>query len=612
MHIVERTPEVLTRTNQAFDTNPFFEPLSDAQRDQVISKAGTIEAYSDGEYILRTGDPADFLFVIISGQVAVVVGEGEDQIEVSRLESSQMVGEMAVILNEKRSASAVAKGETMILKLGRDVFRKVLSAVPEAGMSMMRMLAERLKKSSRPPVHREFRSDGQIPPVEVLRLIPMAFMQRHRVVPVKKQENKILIGYCERMDDSLLASVSHLLPSMKIEPVSIDGEYFQKIMQNYAGDAAVATAAKAAGENVEAGSGTKNIDELLKRLVEEGGSDLHLSAGQVPRWRIDGRIRSLTGLLKLHSEEVFNLLKPIMRPDSIEEFNKTGDEDFAYAMDKHSRFRINILRDQEGVSAVFRHIPNTIFTLEELGMPNVLRTWAEAPKGLVLVTGPTGSGKSTTLAAMVDHINRTSECHILTIEDPIEFVHKSRKALVNQREVGVHTASFARGLKAALREDPDVVLVGEMRDLETISMALETANTGHLVLATLHTSTAIGTVSRIVDQFPAESQEQIRSGLADNLLGVCCQTLCSKVGGGRVPALEIMVMDYAMSNMIREGRTHMLLTAMTTGQNKGNRLLNDDLMKLVQAGKISKEEALSNTVDKSDMSRRLGLTKEGA
>lgn len=599
MRVMERTTEILTRANAAFDTNPFFEPLSDAQRDQVISKAGTIEAYDDGEIILKTGDAADFFFVIISGEVSVVAGEGEDQIEISRLERSQMVGEMAVILNEKRTASCIARGETMILKLAREVFRKVTMVVPEAAMSMMRILAERLKKSSRPPAHRDFRGDSPIPPVEVLRLLPVAFMQRHRVAPVRRVDNKVLIGYCDRMDANLLGSIAHLLPAMKLEPVSIENEYFQKILQNYAGEAVVS-------DQQSGGSGVRHIDDLLKRLVEEGGSDLHLSAGQVPRWRIDGLIRPIAGFLKLGPQEVFSLLEPIMRPDSIEEFKKTGDEDFAYAMDKHSRFRINLLRDQQGVSAVFRHIPNTIFTLEELGMPEILRKWAECPKGLVLVTGPTGSGKSTTLAAMVDHINRTRECHILTIEDPVEFVHQSRKALVNQREVGVHTASFSRALKAALREDPDVVLVGEMRDLETITMAIETANTGHLVLATLHTSTAMSTVNRIVDQFPAEAQEQVRAGLADNLVGVCSQTLCRKIGGGRVPALEILVLDYGMANMIREGKTHMLLTGMTTGQNRGNRLLNDDLARLVRSGKISREEALSKAVDPGDLTKRLG------
>ena len=601
MRQLDRTPEILAKANAAFDTNAFFEPLSDAQRDQVIAKAGIIEAYDDGEFILKTGDAADFLFVIIEGGVGVVINEGTDeQMEITVLQPPQMVGEMAVILDEKRTAACVARGETTILKLSKGVFQKVLTAIPEAGLSMMRLLAERLKKTSRPPAHRDFRGDSPIPAVDVLRLLPMGFMQRHRVAAVRRHGNNLLVGYCDKMDDSLMDAIQHLIPSMKIDAVAMDTDYFENILRNYAGEKVA--------EEPERASGINHIDDVLKRLVEEGGSDLHLSAGQIPRWRIDGTIRQIQGYFKLGEEEVFDLLYPVMRDDSRKSFKATNDEDFAYEMDKHSRFRVNLLRDHQGVSAVFRHIPNTIFTLEELGMPEVLRQWAEAPKGLILVTGPTGSGKSTTLAAMLDHINRNRECHILTIEDPIEFVHRSRKSLINQREVGVHTQSFGRALKAALREDPDVVLVGEMRDLETISMALETANTGHLVLATLHTSTAMSTVDRVIDQYPSDSQEQIRSVLADNLLGVCCQTLCRKEGGGRVPALEIMVVDYGMSNMIREGKTHMLMNAITTGKARGNRLLNDDLARLVQTRKISKEEALRNAVDQRDMAKRLGLT----
>lgn len=603
MRVLERTPEIVAKANFAFDSNEFFEPLTDQQRDQVIAKAARIEAYSDGEVIIKTGEAADFLFVIVAGEVAIMVGDGEDAIELTRLQPPQVVGEMGVILNERRTADCVACGETVILKMAGEIFRKVMVAVPEASLAMMRFLAERLKKASKPPPHKDFRAESPLPPIEVLRLLPIAFMQRHRVAPVRCQENRLLLGYSERISDSVLASVNHLLPSLRIDPVPIDPLYFENIMKNYSGE-------QVKIESTTCGSGACHVDDLLKRLVEEGGSDLHLSAGQFPRWRIDGSIRAIQGYLKLAAEEVLKLIEPIMRPESREKFRREHDEDFAYAMDKHSRFRVNVLRDHQGVSAVFRHIPNTIFTLEELGMPEILRKWCEVPKGLILITGPTGSGKSTTLAAMIDHINRNKECHILTIEDPIEFVHQSRKALVNQREVGVHTASFARALKAALREDPDVILVGEMRDLETISMALETANTGHLVLGTLHTSTAMSTVDRIIDQYPAGSQDQIRSVLADNLLGVCCQTLCRKIGGGRIPAMEILVMDFGMANQIREGKTHMLASSMTTGQARGNRLLNDDLARLVRQGRITKEEALGCAVDQREMSKRLGITKD--
>ena len=596
MIVLNKSEELIAVANKVFDENEFFKPLNGPQRLQIINKAAVFEKYENGESIVRQGDPSDFLFVVMQGVVSIVVRDGEDEYEVTKLSEGQMIGEMAVIMEDKRTASVIASGEVIILKLANVVFKKVMAVIPEAGLSMMKILCERLKKASKPPIHRDMTANAPVPALEILSLLPVAFMQRHRVIPVKKRDDCLILGYLDDFDDALSDKLQRMIPALKIEPALMDVSFYNKVMQSYS------------GENVSkevVGSGVKHIDDLLKRLVQEGGSDLHLSAGQKPRWRIDGSIRVIAGYNELGANEVFDLLKPIMRRDSIENFDKTGDEDFAYSMDEQSRFRINLLKDNNGVSAVFRHIPNTIFSLQDLGMPDILRKWADMPKGLILVTGPTGSGKSTTLAAIIDYINRTRECHILTIEDPIEFVHKSKNSLVNQREVNVHTKTFSRALKAALREDPDVVLVGEMRDLETISMAVETANTGHLVLATLHTSTAMSTVNRIVDQFPAESQEQIRTALADNLIGVCCQTLCKKIGGGRVAALEVLNMDYAMGNMIREGKTHMLASAMITGSAKGNKILNDDLIRLIKTGKITKEEAYMHSVDISDLQRKI-------
>jgi twitching motility protein PilT len=253
---------------------------------------------------------------------------------------------------------------------------------------------------------------------------------------------------------------------------------------------------------------------------------------------------------------------------------------------------------------VLRQIPSKILTFEQLALPAVLRTLCEMPKGLVLITGPTGSGKSTTLAAMIDYINKTNRAHIITLEDPIEFLHQSQSALINQREVGGHTKTFARALKAALREDPDIVLVGEMRDLETIQLALETANTGHLVLATLHTNNAISAVDRIVDQFPADQQAQVRSVLSEVLRGVVSQTLCRKVGGGRVAALEVLVVNYAVANLIREAKTVQIPSVMQAGRAQGMQLLNDELARLVDAKKVALDEAMAASVDKEDLSRR--------
>jgi twitching motility protein PilT len=354
------------------------------------------------------------------------------------------------------------------------------------------------------------------------------------------------------------------------------------------------------------------LDVVLRRLVAEGGSDLHISGGQRPRWRIDGEMLEIADTHPLGADEVWTLLEPIMEERSKKTFTDDNDADFAYAIPGVARFRVNIFRDKGGVGAVMRVIPARILTFEQLNLPSVCARLCELPKGLVLVTGPTGSGKSTTLAAMIDAINKNRTDHIITLEDPIEFVHQSLGCMINQREVGPHTKSFSRALRAALREDPDIVLVGEMRDLETVSLALETANTGHLVFGTLHTATAISTIDRIIDLFPAEQQGQVRAVTADVLKGVIAQTLCKKVGGGRIAALETLVVSFAISNLIREGKIHQIASSMSTSRAQGNVLLNEALATLVGEGKVDYSEALARAVDKADLARRCNKPGPGS
>ena len=282
------------------------------------------------------------------------------------------------------------------------------------------------------------------------------------------------------------------------------------------------------------------------------------------------------------------------RPEVLE----CGDTDFAYQIDGLCRFRCNLFKDRKGMGGVFRVIPSKILTVDDLNLSEHIRELCFLTKGLVLVTGPTGSGKSTTLCAMVDHINSSRKDHIITIEDPIEFVHPNRSCLINQREVHMHTAGFKPALRAALREDPDVVLVGEMRDLETVAIAIETAETGHLVFGTLHTSSAVSTVDRIIDQFPADQQAQIRIMLAESLKGVIAQVLCKKIGGGRVAALEVLMVNAAVSNLIREGKTFQIASIMQTGKARGNVLLNAALLELVKKKLVEPEEAYLKAIDK--------------
>jgi twitching motility protein PilT len=339
---------------------------------------------------------------------------------------------------------------------------------------------------------------------------------------------------------------------------------------------------------------------LMEAMLARGASDLHLSSETVPHLRIDGDMMPVPEYGRFTHERLKAMLFSIAPEKNRRQWEELHDTDFAYEAEA-ARFRINVFEDRKGIGAVLRQIPNKLRTAEEIGLSKHVLDLCFLTKGLVLVTGPTGSGKSTTLAALVDYINRHREDHIITIEDPIEFVHRNKNCLVNQREVGVHTQSFRNALRAALREDPDVVLVGEMRDLETIAMAIETAETGHLVFGTLHTNTAASTVDRIIDQFPADRQAQIRMMLSESLKGVIAQTLCKRIGGGRVAAQEVLLCSGSVSNLIREGKTFQLPSVMQTSRGQGMVMLNDSLLDLVRRKVVEPNEALSKSTARAEL-----------
>src|SRR5216117_563609 len=342
------------------------------------------------------------------------------------------------------------------------------------------------------------------------------------------------------------------------------------------------------------------LGELLKKLVQSASSDLHLRVGEPPIFRTHGEMKRQAAP-PLSTEQLELMLLEVMPERNRGEWKETGDSDFAYEIAGLARFRVNAARDRKGPMAVFRVIPAQVVSVEQLGISKEVQQLCYLTKGLVLVTGPTGSGKSTTLCALVDLINRTRTDHIITIEDPIEFVHENKKCVITQRQVGVHTDTFKRALRSALREDPDIVLVGEMRDLETIAIAIETAETGHLVFGTLHTTTAASTVDRMIDQFPADRQSQIRVMLSESLKGVIAQTLCKKLGGGRVAAREILLTTPAVSNLIREAKTFQLPSIIQTSRKLGMHTLNDALFDLVEKGLVEPDEAYMKSVEKAGL-----------
>ncbi len=363
------------------------------------------------------------------------------------------------------------------------------------------------------------------------------------------------------------------------------------------------------GQSLPANNGKDDtmaqIDQFLKVLVEQGGSDLHLTTGSPPVMRVHGSMQRLK-FRELTPKDMETLVYEIMEEDWRMRFLETKDFDFAYEIAGLARFRVNVFWQRKGLGAVLRTIPSEILTADQLGLPEVIRKLCMLSKGLVLVTGPTGSGKSTTLAAMVDLINDTRKDHVLTIEDPIEFTHPNKECLVNQREIGTNTQSFASALRAALREDPDVILVGEMRDRETIELGITAAETGHLVFGTLHTNSAPKTVDRIIDVFPAEEQEQIRSMLAESLKGVISQVLMRKKGGkGRVAAQEIMVGTSAVSNLIRENKIHQIPSIIQTGKKDGMQLLDQHVMEHLMSGAVSPQEAYMKANNKEPFTKYL-------
>jgi len=343
---------------------------------------------------------------------------------------------------------------------------------------------------------------------------------------------------------------------------------------------------------------TGEMEELFTAMYDLKASDLHMSVGSPPMVRHDGEMKPLSGRAILSAADTERILYPIAPERNREEFARRNDTDFAYEVPGVARFRCNFFRDRKGVGGVFRVIPSKIMTAEEMNLSKEILQLCHLPKGLVLVTGPTGSGKSTTLCALIDYINRNRTDHIITIEDPIEFVHENKKCLINQRQVGEHTDSFKDALRAALREDPDIVLVGEMRDLETVAIAIETAETGHLVFGTLHTSSAPSTVDRIIDQFPADRQGQIRVMLAESLKGVISQTLCKKIGGGRAPVLEILISTPSVANLIREAKIFQLPSIMQTGKKYGMCLMNEGFTDLVKRKVVDPKEAYAKAMDK--------------
>jgi twitching motility protein PilT len=651
------TRELLPKVVAAMAKNAFFQGMDQNQLGSV-AQLGSLVHYAAGETVARQSEPAATFGVVLNGRVreSIQIAGLERPIEVQRASNGATYGLVEACCRRPMRGLISAGEQVLALELPAAQFDRVLAQSAALTAQVVAVLANRLADTEAeiPLVAYEMSRSGK-PNKETMALLPVSFVTSNRVLPVRVAGEKILVGFVDELTPTLLQLTASQLAPQQVQPVRITSMEFGAATEGFGAAAvgspfgaelsigSVAPPAHAPTMGAMSGTGavplvvapsigqapieqevglvpptrqfgarTENnpkLDALLRRMVAEGASDLHLSAMHKPRWRIDGEIREISEARELGQLTVLELFEPIMSERQLRELRGKGeghDVDFAYALLGVARFRVNLFADRMGISGVLRTIPDKILTFEQLGLPKTVAKLCDHPKGMVLVTGPTGSGKSTTLAAMIDYINKSKRTHIITMEDPIEFVHKSRKALINQREIGVHSEGFKRALKSALRQDPDIVLVGELRDIETVALAVETANTGHLVFGTLHTATAVSTVERIVDLFPPEQQGAVRAGVAEALKGVIAQTLLRKKGGGRMAALEIMVGSAAISNLIREGKMHHIANIMLTAKKHGNQMLNEEMEKLVRDGKVTYEEALSKAIDKPELAKRFG------
>ena len=608
MKILKIENDALKMVATAMGKAEMFGSLKEDSLIKIASRAKLCQ-YDPHEDIVKENEPSEAFFMLIKGEVSILLyhKSSDGMIELGRIKPNSIIGEIGLLLNEPRTATVQATQKTLILKFDRALFDHMFEHIPAFGPSISQNLARRVQQLSTNIPLPVYDKDSSLPSPEIIRMLPLDFIIRHRVLPLQATQNILRIGFVNDPNSRVLGAVRSFLPSMELQMVRIDNELFDKVLGSQAGVEEWSTSSEKPQKDEKKSEDrtSPRLNTLLKRMVAEGASDLHLSAGQVSYWRIDGEIQAIADTKKIGTEEVFELLDPVMDELRKNEFLDHNDTDFVYSVSDVGRFRVNLFRDDLGIGAVFRFIPTKILSFEQLGLPQVLKKLSDHPKGLVLITGPTGSGKSTTLAAMIDYINSTRRTHIITMEDPIEYVHKSKRSLINQREVGRHTNSFSSALRAAFREDPDIVLVGELRDSDTISLAIETANTGHLVFGTLHTNSAISALDRIINSFPPDQQSRVRVGLCDSLKGVVAQVLCKCIGGGRAAALEVLVVNSAVANLVREEKTNQIKSTMQTGKAQGNMLMNEELAKLVRRKKVDYNEALSKAEDKDDLVRRL-------
>ena len=585
---------------------PLFKSLKENNLEALLKYAQLLD-FQAGETIMKKGSQSDSFAVILAGSVDVFAeNENGNRTRLTSLGVGSTVGEIGVILGEPASATALTKEAVRALIFPQKLFFNMFEKIPNFGTAVVRAMAQRLEEVAGQIALPRFKAEpGPGRDRRVTDLLPVSFLQRHRVLPVRKEKNQLTVGFVGEPTSAVMDALYKQLPGLEIVPVHIEQSYFDAILRTRVDGKTERRAGRRDSNDSAKAVLDDKLTHLLERMVAEGASDLHLSETDKPYWRVDGDLVLIDGAVPFDKGEIRRMFDPAMAPRHRQELGEMHDTDFGYGLEGTARFRVNLFHDAKGTSASIRQIPSNILSLEDYQEAETLRRLCHMPNGLILVTGPTGSGKSTTIAAMIEYINQQFAKHIITLEDPVEFTFDNDKSVVKQREIGAHTPNFERGLRASMREDPDVILCGEIIDLKTLDLTLDAAATGHLVFSTLHTNSAGATIDRVIDMFPPSQQDNIRNKVADILKGIVCQTLCKRIGGGRVLAVELLVVTRPVANLIREAKTVQIPTVMQATKKDGHIQLNESLALLVRNGQVAVEEAMLKAVDKNDLTNRI-------
>ncbi len=610
---------------EGLERSPLFKTLTPNDREIVLTHA-TLHEFSPNEVIITEGEVADSFFLVLRGQAAVTVqiSPVESPIELNQISAPNIFGEMALLLQNPRSATVVATGNTVVLRFLQAAFELMLDGIQGFGRQLSTSLAVRLAQTSRRVPLQEIEKE-QLGSIDgkTLRLLPSPFILRHRVMPLQFQNNLLTLGCVDDPTPTVFQTIQRIVPGCQIRPFRISYDTFTHALRSHGmldrasssevvlpQDPPIIVGVLPSQEElpvpqttIEVQAQIAKIRPLLQRVVAEGASDLYLSAQQKPRWKIGHRLYTIEDYRELRPLEAFHLLSGLLPQPRLKQFEEQHHTDFSCTVRDLARFRVNLFRSEQGVNAVLRHIPLSPPNLEQLQFPPPLLSITQLREGLVLFSGPPGSGKTTTIAALVNAINHTRRVHVLTLEDPIEYVHSSHQALVHQREVGSHVLSMTQGLKAAMRETPNVLVVGDLDNTNTIKLVLEAARSGCLILCATQSRGAARTILRLLEQFPVDEQPYIRRALGEVLRCVVSQELCHHNKGGRVAAFEFMSMDPDTAKLLREDNLTAMIEQLT--KRPGNMTIHHHLARLIQTGQISIEEGHAHAIDHKTLDAHL-------